>query len=149
MAAPHSSSLHTTAASSKLQFWSFTVPHSPLCFTSTLPSQLWLHPSTSPPKLQRDKDTGYRRDFRRPCSSILVKYLKMEYLISEKNPCVQYFLTSVVKIFQPWPTLNPQCAITEHGAGREAPSISQEPIEPAPGTPPRTGLQRLWMLPSL
>ena len=41
VALPHPSCLHTTAASSMLQFRSSTVPHSPWCFTSTLPSQQW------------------------------------------------------------------------------------------------------------
>ena len=146
MAAPHSSSLHTTAAASKLQLWSFTVPHSPWCFTSTLPSQWWA-PSFSLTS-RAAEGQGHRRHFRRQCRRIVVIF-KNEISDFWKKILCSAFLDFYGINIPTWPTLSPQSAITEPGAGREAPGVSQEPVEATPGTPSRIGLQRLWMLPSL
>ena len=87
------------------------------------------------PQLQsckRDTDTGQRRDFKRECSGVLVNIKKK---ISEgKN--IPAFVDFYGINIPTWLTRSSQCAITEYGAGREAPGISQEPVERAPGTPP-------------
>ena len=94
------------------------------------------------PQLQsckRNTDTGQRRDFKRECSGVLVSIKKkkqQQQNFSLRGKKIPEFADFYGINIPTWPTRSSQCAITEYGAGREAPGISQEPVERAPGTPP-------------
>ena len=64
------------------------------------------------------------------------KYLKKKKTFSLRGKKIPEFADFYGINIPTWPTRSSQCAITEYGAGREAPGISQEPVERAPGTPP-------------